>query len=254
MSFHLSPCMVNEAGDDTIHNEYSWNKNASVIFLDQVYLYIQPSCIMLSNIYCHSHWMSVIPMVVVVLATLLLLPRMCMHSSNCSLRNSHNTRHSTFTLPANHVSQYITISFYANEYTSSTYAMICRCWSLHPSHWWWIESQQQRQLQLQLCKLDWICIHSCQNQSQVSAHRQWSYWSTYPIQVLLQDGMWKLLWTCAWSKHLWQHGSTIPCLQDLDWKLLQLTKRLFVSSSCHEMQQGSNPTLSANWHESLWCP
>ncbi|CDH59771.1 carboxypeptidase y precursor [Lichtheimia corymbifera JMRC:FSU:9682] len=31
----LGPCMVNEAGDDTILNEYSWNKNSSIIFLDQ---------------------------------------------------------------------------------------------------------------------------------------------------------------------------------------------------------------------------
>ncbi|KAI9479496.1 Alpha/Beta hydrolase protein [Zychaea mexicana] len=31
----LGPCVVNEAGDDTTINEFSWNNNASVIFLDQ---------------------------------------------------------------------------------------------------------------------------------------------------------------------------------------------------------------------------
>ncbi|KAI7886234.1 peptidase S10, serine carboxypeptidase, partial [Lichtheimia hyalospora FSU 10163] len=31
----LGPCAVNEDGSDTILNEYSWNNNASVIFLDQ---------------------------------------------------------------------------------------------------------------------------------------------------------------------------------------------------------------------------
>ncbi|CAG8647835.1 3392_t:CDS:2 [Acaulospora morrowiae] len=33
--FELGPCMVNEEGTDTIFNPYSWNSNASVIFLDQ---------------------------------------------------------------------------------------------------------------------------------------------------------------------------------------------------------------------------
>ncbi|KAI7857458.1 Alpha/Beta hydrolase protein [Circinella umbellata] len=31
----LGPCTVNDAGDDTYINDYSWNNNASVIFLDQ---------------------------------------------------------------------------------------------------------------------------------------------------------------------------------------------------------------------------
>ncbi|OZJ03486.1 hypothetical protein BZG36_04023 [Bifiguratus adelaidae] len=31
----LGPCIVNDAGDDTISNPYSWNANSSVIFLDQ---------------------------------------------------------------------------------------------------------------------------------------------------------------------------------------------------------------------------
>ena len=31
----LGPSSVNEAGTKPIHNEYSWNNNASVIFLDQ---------------------------------------------------------------------------------------------------------------------------------------------------------------------------------------------------------------------------
>ncbi|CAG8494620.1 3824_t:CDS:2 [Cetraspora pellucida] len=33
--FELGPCAVNEEGTDTIFNDYSWNSNASVIFLDQ---------------------------------------------------------------------------------------------------------------------------------------------------------------------------------------------------------------------------
>ncbi|KAG0167652.1 hypothetical protein DFQ30_005820 [Apophysomyces sp. BC1015] len=31
----LGPCVVNDAGDDTYINKYSWNNNASLIFLDQ---------------------------------------------------------------------------------------------------------------------------------------------------------------------------------------------------------------------------
>jgi cathepsin A (carboxypeptidase C) len=33
--FLVSPCTVNQAGDDTTFNPYSWNSNSSVIFLDQ---------------------------------------------------------------------------------------------------------------------------------------------------------------------------------------------------------------------------
>lgn len=33
--FTVSPCTVNQAGDDTTFNPYSWNSNSSVIFLDQ---------------------------------------------------------------------------------------------------------------------------------------------------------------------------------------------------------------------------
>ncbi|KAF7724968.1 hypothetical protein EC973_000549 [Apophysomyces ossiformis] len=35
LMMELGPCTVNEAGDDTYINKYSWNNNASVIFLDQ---------------------------------------------------------------------------------------------------------------------------------------------------------------------------------------------------------------------------
>lgn len=33
------PCLVNQDGSGTTLNEYSWNNNASVIFLDQVCLH-----------------------------------------------------------------------------------------------------------------------------------------------------------------------------------------------------------------------
>ncbi len=38
--FELGPCSVNEDGTSTIWNEYSWNNNASVLFLDQVWIFI----------------------------------------------------------------------------------------------------------------------------------------------------------------------------------------------------------------------
>jgi cathepsin A (carboxypeptidase C) len=31
----LGPCMINEYGNGTVHNEYSWSKNANIIFVDQ---------------------------------------------------------------------------------------------------------------------------------------------------------------------------------------------------------------------------
>ncbi|CAG8735472.1 9622_t:CDS:2, partial [Cetraspora pellucida] len=33
--FEIGPCLVNPGGNDTILNPYSWNNNASIIFLDQ---------------------------------------------------------------------------------------------------------------------------------------------------------------------------------------------------------------------------
>jgi cathepsin A (carboxypeptidase C) len=31
----LGPCLINEHGNGTVHNEYAWSKNANIIFVDQ---------------------------------------------------------------------------------------------------------------------------------------------------------------------------------------------------------------------------
>jgi cathepsin A (carboxypeptidase C) len=31
----LGPCLINEHGNGTVHNEYGWSKNANIIFVDQ---------------------------------------------------------------------------------------------------------------------------------------------------------------------------------------------------------------------------
>ena len=33
----LGPCRPTEGGENTTYNQYSWNSNANVIFLDQVH-------------------------------------------------------------------------------------------------------------------------------------------------------------------------------------------------------------------------
>lgn len=103
-NFHYvcRPCLVDKETGDTTLNKHSWNNNASVIFLDQVWRYNIIAMLLIHG--WISPWIQVILMARMARSTQLLLLRMCIASSSFSSKSSQNMHPLISMLLVNHVS------------------------------------------------------------------------------------------------------------------------------------------------------